>query len=505
MDGGNRMRLSELLVEVTGAKVQGEAEVTGISYDSRKVMPGHVFVAIKGERTDGHLYIAEAISRGASAIILEDASSVEQGSKAATAVVPDSRCALSAVSKAFFGDPSSELLVVGITGTKGKTTVCHLAKSVLDACGEKTGLIGTVRNMVGDEVRPVTRTTPESLDLQELFRDMLKAGCTAATMEVSSHALALGRVEHIRYDAAVLTNIGRDHLDYHGTLERYMEAKARLFQGLGALGEKSRGLPPVSILNTDDDNYPYFRERAKSSLVTYGTSSRADVWSSDVSLDGNGSSFVLTIGTWKKDVRLKLPGRFNIANALAAAAIAYGFGMDKEAIVHGLEICPPVRGRVEPVIEANGFSVWVDYAHTPESLRGVLEAAREMTKGTVIAVFGCGGDRDRGKRPIMGQVAAELSEFTILTDDNPRTEDPEAILRDIEEGYKSAGKAEYLRIADRREAIYEAIARAKPGDVVVIAGKGHETYQVTGNRVIHFDDVEVAREAILRREGRGVG
>ncbi len=499
------MRLSELLAGVPGAKVCGEAEVTGISYDSRKVMPGYVFVAIKGEQTDGHRYIAQAISRGASAVILEAPSTVDHGLEAATAVVPDSRSALSAVSKAFFGDPSAELLVVGITGTKGKTTACHLTKSVLDACGERTGLVGTVHNIVGDEVRPVVRTTPESSDLQELFRDMLTSGCTAATMEVSSHALALGRVEHIKFDAAVLTNIGRDHLDYHGTVERYMETKARLFHGLGALGEKNRALPPVSILNADDDSYRYFREKVESSLVTYGMSSEADVRCADVSLDGKGSRFVLAMGNWRKHVRLNLPGRFNVANALVAAAIGYGFGMDKEAIVHGLETCPPVRGRVQPVPEAEEFSVWVDYAHTPESLRGVLEAAREMTEGRVIAVFGCGGDRDRGKRPIMGQVAAGLCELTILTSDNPRTEDPETILDHIEEGFESAAnEADHLRIADRREAINEAVARARPGDIVVVAGKGHETYQVNGDHTIHFDDVEEAREAILRREGREV-
>lgn len=495
------MRLSELLREVSGVRFLGDAPVTGISYDSRRVRPGHVFVAVKGEQTDGHKFIGQAVQNGASAVIVEDESAVEPGKGYAIAVVSDSRTALAAAGKAFFGDPSRELLTVGITGTKGKTTVCHLVKSVLDACGERTGLIGTVHNIVGDEVRPVTHTTPESSDLQSLFRDMLLAGCTAATMEVSSHALSLGRVKYVKFDSAVITNIGRDHLDYHGTVERYMAAKARLFEELGLSGEKTRGLHPVSVLNADDGAYEYFRGKVRTSLVTYGMSPEADVRCLDLVSDREGSSFVLALGDWKRRTRLGLPGRFNVMNALAAAAVSYGFEMDKEAIVHGLETCPLVRGRVQTVPEAEEFSIWVDYAHTPESLRGVLETAREMTQGRVIAVFGCGGDRDKGKRPIMGQIAAELCDLTILTNDNPRTEDPEAILDQIEDGFLSVpGDHSHLRLSDRREAIREAVGRADKGDIVVLSGKGHETYQIIGDRTNHFDDVEVARKAVLERK-----
>ncbi|HHW26889.1 MAG TPA: UDP-N-acetylmuramoyl-L-alanyl-D-glutamate--2,6-diaminopimelate ligase [Firmicutes bacterium] len=495
------MRFSELLRDVKGARLLGDSIVTGISYDSRRVMPGHVFVAVKGERTDGHLFIPQAIEKGASAVIVEDESRAVENPGVAVALVPDSRLALSLAAKAFFKDPSAELLVVGITGTKGKTTTCHLVKSVLDASGERTGLIGTVHNIVGQEIRPVTHTTPESSDLQNLFRDMVEAGCTAATMEVSSHALAMGRVKHIRFDAAVLTNIGRDHLDYHGTLERYMEAKATLFSELGLSGEKRRDIPPVSVLNVDDEAYEYFRGKVRTRLVTYGMSPSAEVRCLELVLDREGSRFVLALGDWERKLRLSLPGRFNVMNALAAAAVGYGLGMDKDAIVKGLEACPPVRGRVETVPGAKEFSIWVDYAHTPESLKGVLETAREMTQGRVIAVFGCGGDRDKGKRPIMGQIAAQLCELTIITNDNPRTEDPEAILDDIERGFESVpGEHRHLRISDRREAIREAVARAKPGDIVVIAGKGHETYQIIGDRVNHFDDVEEAREAVLERK-----
>lgn len=506
------MRLSEVLRDMPGSEIVRDAEITGIAYDSRNVSRGHAFFAIPGFKDDGRRYIPDALGRDASAVVtvLGGASPGVRGTEVPVpegtglAVVPDPRRALSLASSRFYGHPSRDLTVVGITGTKGKTTTCHLVKSVLEACGLKTGLIGTVHNIIGDEERPVTRTTPESSDLQSLLSEMVAKGCQAATMEVSSHALELFRVEDILFDAAVFTNIGWDHLDFHRTMEAYVGAKARLFDLLG----KSRGLkkkerPLIAAVNADDPYASSFSGSGAGRVVAYGLGEKCEVRAKDVQMDARGTDFTLVCGATQRRVRTALVGRFNVYNSLAAASVAFGFGFDLEDIACGLESAKSVRGRVELVSGSGPFSVWVDYAHTPESLRDILALAREMSTGKVIAVFGCGGDRDASRRPVMGKLAGDMADFVIITNDNPRTEDEDQILEHIESGIKeSRGRFAYLRIKDRRLAINEAIGLAMPGDVVVLAGKGHETYQIIGQETYHFDDAEEARKAILAVSGK---
>lgn len=473
-----------------------DVDIAGIAYDSRAVRSGYVFFAIPGTMQDGRRFIPDAAAKGAVAVVTES----PRGGKLAVppgvvpVLVPHARRALSRASSLFYGEPSKSLAVVGVTGTKGKTTTCHMVKSVLDACGEKTGLIGTIHNIVGDEERPVTRTTPESTDLHSLMREMVDLGSTAATMEVSSHALALGRVEDLRFRAAVLTNVGRDHLDFHGTVENYAGAKRRLFEMLPEGG--------VAVLNRDEPMYEFFREAVRVPLVTYGLAGGAEVTAGGLRMDGNGSEFDLRAGGRSEKVRLGLPGRFNIYNALAAAAAAYGMGKDLAAIARGLSGTPGVRGRVEVVKAPGDFAVWVDYAHTPESLENILSLAREVAKGRVIAVFGCGGDRDSGKRPEMGKIAGDIADYVVITDDNPRTEDEDQILDQLEEGLRASAHASgFSRKKDRAEAIRLAVEMAGPGDIVVIAGKGHETYQEFRDCVIDFDDASVAAKAMRERAG----
>lgn len=491
------MRLTEILKETAGAAIRGDAEVSGVAYDSRSVRPGYVFFAIIGTALDGRKFIPNAVARGATAVVTEaagaDSSGLQQG--VAFATVPDARRALSQASAIFFGQPSKHLTVVGVTGTKGKTTTCHMVKAVMDTCGEKTGLIGTIHNIVGNEERPVSRTTPESADIHSLMNDMIQAGSTAVTMEVSSHALALKRVEDIRFRAATLTNIGRDHLDFHGSVENYAAAKRHLFEMLEDGG--------VGVLNRDETYYEFFRRGTPVRTVSYGLLTGAEVAASGLSMDGDGSSFLLHLGGRRERVSLKLPGRFNVYNALAAAATAYGLGKDPAAIAAGLSGTAPVRGRAEVVNGPGDFTVWVDYAHTPESLRDILGLAREVTKGRVIAVFGCGGDRDSGKRPAMAKIAGDIADYVVITDDNPRTEDEDRILDQIEEGLRRSANAScFSRVKDRRQAIYLAVGLAGQGDIIVVAGKGHETYQQFKDATLDFDDVLVAGEAMRDRAGR---
>jgi UDP-N-acetylmuramoyl-L-alanyl-D-glutamate--2,6-diaminopimelate ligase len=494
------MRLSDILRETGGVRLVRDASMTGIAYDSRAVKPGFLFVAIPGTELDGRKFIPEAARMGASAVVTEGEGVPDGvGADMGFAAVPDARRALSQASNLFYGEPSKSLLVVGVTGTKGKTTTCHLVKSVLDECGEETGLIGTVHNIVGDEERPVQRTTPESTDLASLMREMVDVGSTAVTMEVSSHALALYRVEDVVFDAAVFTNIGRDHLDFHRTMEDYAGSKRRLFEMLEKSRRKGRG-GPVAALNADDPYAGFFAQGLKDPAVTYGLSPRAHVWADGIALGRTGTEFTAAFGGRREGVRLALPGQFNVYNALAAAAVAFGLGKDPARIAEGLSAARRVRGRVEVVPGPGDYSVWVDYAHTPESLKDILDLARETTGSRVIAVFGCGGDRDSGKRPVMGRIAGDIADLTIITDDNPRTEDEDRILDQIEAGIsESIGASRFLRIKDRREAIIEAIGRAHPGDIVVLAGKGHETYQQFKDRTVHFDDVEEALSAMRSR------
>ncbi len=492
------MLLSCMLRGLKGACLVQDCDVTGIAYDSRDVRPGFLFVAIKGYKLDGHAFIEDAFSRGASGVVVQGRASVPPGK--GLAVVDDSRVALSHLAYEFWGRPGKDLLVVGITGTKGKTTTCHMVKDILEAQGHSTGLIGTVHNIIGDEYRPVRRTTPESLDLLGMVREMSDKGCTAVTMEVSSHALFLSRVSHVAFDVAVFTNIGTDHLDFHGTLDNYVHAKGRLFETLGIIPGQAQKRKPLAVLNRDDRFCGYFMSITHTDIITYGFSEDADVRAEDAVTGPKGSEFTLCFPGQKRRVAIPLPGRFNISNALAASSVGLSLGMGIEAVARALSRLKGVRGRAELVPGPSEFVVWVDYAHTPESLRDILMTARDVTGNRVIAVFGCGGDRDKHKRPIMGKIAGQIADVVVITDDNPRTENEDQILDQIEIGVREVAEVKpdlmYERIKNRRTAIFRAISLARKGDIVVLAGKGHETCQVFKNESIHFDDAEEAEKAI---------
>jgi len=510
------MRLGELTGGATGAGSgrflldSGEdVEITGLAYDSRAVEPGQLFFCVSGFRSDGHDYAAQAVQRGAAALVLER----PIGGLGVPELRVDSvRAAMAPLAARFYRQPSRELRVVGVTGTNGKTTSAYLVRALLEAGGEQCGLLGTVKSIVGGRERAVQRTTPEAIELQAQLREMLDGGDRACAMEVSSHALSLGRVDAIAFAAALFTNLSRDHLDFHDTMDDYFAAKRRLFHP--ADGEP----PAVSVVNVAD---AHGRELAAEidGVRTFALDAPADYSASALRCRFDGCSFTLHTPVGERVVELPMPGRFNVANALGALVVAHALGHDLDALVSALERGVLVPGRFEPVEEGQDFAVLVDYAHTPDSLENVLGAARELlgagagagssgSSPRVICVFGAGGDRDRGKRPLMGEVAARLADVVLVTSDNPRSEDPEGIIAEIMDGALGAKRGEsspaareLSAIADRRAAIAEAIALARPGDVLVIAGKGHEQGQeLAGGRKVPFDDVAVAREALGARE-----
>ena len=469
-----------------------DISINAIQYDSRKVGIGDLFVAIAGTAADGHRFIEEAISRGAVAVVVQHDEALSDTyfmhTNVFKIVVPDSRVALARLADNYYRHPSRALRLVGVTGTNGKTTTTHLLRAILTAAGQKTGLVGTIGYMVGDRTLPATHTTPESLELHALLAEMVQAKCAAAVMEVSSHSLSLGRVHALRFAAGVFTNLTQDHLDFHGTMDAYFLAKKRLFD---ALPEGS-----CAVTNADDPHSLRIVANTKARVLTYGVKSRADIMAADVRMDVRGISLRITAsgGSWQTASRLT--GRFNVENILAAYATGLGLGITPEAIAEGIRSLGPVRGRFEQLASPSGWTAVIDYAHTPDALEKCLHAVRELmpkgSAGRVITVFGCGGDRDRAKRPIMGRIASELSDFVIVTSDNPRTEDPERIIDEILGGV-TAGNVE--RVTDRRGAIAAALSRAAGSDIVLIAGKGHEDYQVIGGQKHHFDD----REEVLSR------
>ena len=473
------MRLEELVAELPGARIVGDGsvEVVELAYDSRKVEPGTLFFCVVGEKVDGHEFGARAVEEGAVALVVErELTDLE----VAQVVVPDSRAAMAPLAARFWDDPTARLQVVGVTGTNGKTTTAFLVREILQAADVYCGLLGTVKQIVGGVEKEVVRTTPEALELQKTFRQMLDGGDEACAMEVSSHALTLHRADAIHFEVAVFTNLTQDHLDFHADMEDYFLAKRKLFEAG----------PKVAIVNVDD---PYGRRLADEfeCLTFSAEGAEADYSASEIEFDASGASF--SVGGMR--LRTGLPGHFNVANALAAFAVAEAMGVGSEIAVAGLARAARVPGRFEPIDEGQGFSVLVDYAHTPDSLENVLRAARRLTKGRLISVFGAGGDRDRDKRPKMGRAGAELSDLAVITSDNPRSEDPEAIVAEVAAG--ADGAAELEIVVDRREAIALALGRAKAGDTVVIAGKGHEQGQeFEDGRKIPFDDREVAREEL---------
>jgi len=483
------VRLAALGAELSGARVVGDGtvEVSSLAYDSRKVGPGTLFFCVPGKKVDGHDFAPAAVAAGATALVVErDMSASLPSSRfaggVAQVVVPDVRAAMAPLAAAFFGDPSGELRVVGVTGTNGKTTTAFLIREILERAGVQCGLLGTVRQIVGGIEEEVERTTPEAVDLQGTFRRMLEAGDRACAMEVSSHALALHRADSIHFEAALFTNLTQDHLDFHADMEDYFQAKRLLFE----MG------PGAAIVNVDDG---YGRRLAgEFECVTFSAEgAEADFRAEDVRFDTGGAEF--RVGG--RTVRTGLPGHFNVANALGAIATTAQLGISVAVAADGLARAERVPGRFEPIDEGQDFAVLVDYAHTPDSLENVLRAARRLSEGRVLSVFGAGGDRDRDKRPKMGRAGAALSDLAIVTSDNPRSEDPEAIIAEVVSGIENGVGVEVE--PDRRAAIALALRQARAGDTVVIAGKGHEQGQeFEGGRKVPFDDREVAREELRR-------
>lgn len=499
------MTLGELLAALdTKTALPGgrmEQQVTGLAHDSRAVRPGHVFVAVRGFHSDGHQFIPQAVQQGAAAIIAEHGLAHGAAPAVPVITVDDSRRALALLSAAFYGNPSRKLRLVGITGTNGKTTTTYLVRSLLSAGGSSAGLIGTIDYRVGDRIYPAPNTTPESLELQRLLAEMAAQGMDACVMEVSSHALALDRTLGCSFAVGAFTNLTQDHLDFHHSMEAYFQAKLRLFTGLSAEAH--------AVVNIDDAHAAAIIRATRAKVITTGFSERADVRPVGTIHHGiNGLSFEAATPGGAVQVSSPLVGRHNIYNILTALGIGSALGLSLEAMSRGIAEMRAVPGRMEKVDAGQSFGVVVDYAHTEDALERLLEAAREIASGRIITVFGCGGDRDRTKRPKMGAAAVAGSDVVIITSDNPRAEDPGDILREIESGMSAGAKVEpgqtargkksYMAILDRHEAISAAIRLAKPGDVVVLAGKGHEDYQIIGDKKLPFDDRRIAREEILK-------
>jgi UDP-N-acetylmuramoyl-L-alanyl-D-glutamate--2,6-diaminopimelate ligase len=474
------MDLALLIDALAPVEVVGRApvDVTDLAYDAREAGPGSLYFCIRGSRADGHDFAPEAVANGAVALVVQRPLELP----VPQLLVEDARRAMPLAADEFFGRPTERLEVAGVTGTNGKTTTAFLLYAILAAAGRRPGLLGTIESRVGGERRPAIRTTPEAIDLQRTFREMLDAGDRSAAVEATSHGSELGRLDRVRFSALVFTNLTQDHLDFHGTLERYFDAKRRLF---------TEARPPAAV-NVGDEHGRRLAEglRGHNELLTFGLVDDAELRPEELELGPRGAHF--RAGGIELETRLR--GRFNVENVLGAVAAARLLGIDDDAIAYGVRELRGVPGRFEAVDEGQPFVVLVDYAHTPDSLENVLRTARDLAQNRVICVFGCGGDRDRGKRPLMGRIATELADLAIVTSDNPRSEEPEAIIAEILEGTGSEAEVE----PDRREAIARAVAEAGEGDVVVIAGKGHEQGQQFADRTIPFDDREVAREALRR-------
>ncbi len=479
------MKLSQLVgsLDVKGDKALC-VDVNGIAYDSRDVKPGDVFVCIKGYSTDGHKYVKSACEKGAAAIVASDI--IE--SDVPVLYTEDTRLALACMSKAYFGNPLQNIKLIGVTGTNGKTSVTYLIKAMLEAQGMKVGLIGTNQNMIGTKIIPTERTTPESFELYKLFFEMAKDGADCIVMEVSSHALELNRVGGCEFDTAVFTNLTQDHLDFHETMENYFWAKSRLFSHC-----------KNAVINVDDTYGRRIEKMCGVNVITYGICNEAIAKASDMSISAKGVGYNLCYNDTSYEASVCIPGKFSVYNSLAAICATMSVGVDIERCLLALKNVSGVKGRAEIVDTNTDFTVIIDYAHTPDGLENILSTVNEFKTGRVITVFGCGGDRDRTKRPKMGKTAGELSDAVIVTSDNPRTEKPSKIIDDIMPGVLESG-CEYVRIENRRDAIKHAIMYACAGDIIVLAGKGHETYQILKDGTIHFDEREIVCE-VLREIG----
>ncbi len=477
------MLLSQLLADVEIVDVQGniDIKVSGVAFNSKEVKPGDVFVCIKGFKSDGHDYAVDALERGAVAIIAERP--IEE-TAATCVVVKNTRYALSCVAAAMYDHPYRKFKLIGVTGTNGKTTTTYLVKAILENKGLVVGLIGTNQNMIGDTVIPSHHTTPDSLELMQLFDRMAKEKVDAVIMEVSSHSLALDRVASCEFDIGAFTNVTQDHLDFHQTMENYIDAKAMLFKKCRA-----------GLFNIDDEAFERISKDAKCEVLTYSTKSECDLRAKDIEYRANGVEFDMIFRGECERISLSIPGGFSVYNALTAAGCCLSAGLSLKEIADGLKTAKGVKGRIEVVETNTDYTVIIDYAHTPDGLLNILNAIRGFAKGRIVTLFGCGGDRDRTKRPIMGKIAGQLSDFCIVTSDNPRSEEPKDIIEDIIEGL-SETDCRYAVVENRFEAIEFALDNAKTDDIILLAGKGHEPYQVLKDRTIVFDEREIVLKLI---------
>ncbi|NLL05018.1 MAG: UDP-N-acetylmuramoyl-L-alanyl-D-glutamate--2,6-diaminopimelate ligase [Clostridiaceae bacterium] len=483
------MVLKDLVKDLEILDVKGDLnlEIEGIAYDSRKTKSGSLFVCIEGFKADGHKYIPQAIENGTKALLVQK--EVEVPEDITVVRVKDTRYALASVADIFHQHPSGKFKLIGVTGTKGKTTTTYMIKSILDTYGQKTGLIGTICNKIGDEVLPTDRTTPESHDLQELFGEMVEKKVDSVVMEVSSHALDLHRVSCSEFDIGVFTNLSRDHLDFHKTFENYLDAKIKLFN-----------MCKKGLVNIDSEYGRQVVDRAQCEVFTFGIDNDADIKAVNVVKKQASIEFDVITPWFTGKVHVNIPGKFSVYNALAAIGSSALMGNSFDYIKEGLKNVT-VPGRAEVVPIGTDYTVIIDYAHSPDSLENILATVKGYAPARVISLFGCGGDRDKSKRPIMGEISGKYADFTIITSDNPRTEEPSAIINDIEEGIKKT-KAAYITIVDRREAIKYAMQNARPKDIIVLAGKGHETYIMLNDKTIHFDEREVVKEILVEMNAK---
>jgi UDP-N-acetylmuramoyl-L-alanyl-D-glutamate--2,6-diaminopimelate ligase len=481
------MKISKLIDRLDIISLDGsDKDINSLSYNTSTVEQGSLFFCIEGLKTDGHVFAKKAVESGASALVISKDVDVKED--ITKIKVKDTRAAMALISSNYYDNPSSKMDVIGITGTNGKTTSTFMIKSILDTYGNKTALLGTIYNIIGEKIEEAKRTTPESMDLQSMFNDMNNEGVKSCIMEVSSHSLDLKRVHGVKFKVGIFTNLTQDHLDFHETMEKYFDAKMKLFEDC-----------ETAVINIDDEYGKKALDKLRNKkIITYGIEEEADIRAKNIIVTGEGTDFILCYQNTEIPVKLQLPGKFNVYNALGCvgASIAMGVGMD--IIKKGLEGLEKVPGRSEKINSAKGFTIVIDYAHSPDGIINILKTAREYTTGKLIALFGCGGDRDKTKRPLMGRAAGELADFCIVTSDNPRTEDPMAIIKDTVPGVEGTN-CPYTVVEDRRSAIEYAIKEAKKGDVIVIAGKGHETYQVLKDRTIHFDEREIVKE-LLKEE-----
>lgn len=491
------MLLKNLLAPLLLVRTQGNdnIEITGMTADSRKVKAGDLFICLPGFTVDGHSFAEKAVEQGAVAVLVER--ELPLPATIAQVIVPDTRRAMALVADMFYGSPTRHLKVIGVTGTNGKTTTTHLIDKILRDQAKKTGLIGTIHMRIGDVTEDVKNTTPDVLELQHSFQRMRDIGSEYAIIEASSHALEMGRLRGCNVHTAVFTNLTQDHLDYHQTMENYRFAKSLLFAQLGNLYDVK--MMKTAVLNQDDQAAQFFAAVTPARVITYGIEREADVRAKEIQITSRGTSFLVRSFAGTIRMNLQLIGKFNVYNALAATAVALAEGIPLAEIKRSLEAVQGVNGRFEAVALGQDFTVLVDYSHTPDSLENALLTVQEFATGRIFCVVGCGGDRDRTKRPIMAQIATKYADISVLTSDNPRSEDPAAIIADMAAGITDVENDRYVQIVDRREAIRYAISQAQPNDCILIAGKGHETYQIIKDQVLPFDDREVAKELIAAR------